>query len=71
MSVITISREFGNVGDDIGERIAQALGYHFVDKEFVGPVLSQYGLINFDSESDPPAFGKDSMRSGVSTEIRW
>ena len=50
MTVITISREFGNVGDDIGERIAQGLGYHFVDKEFVGAVLRQYGLINFDSE---------------------
>ena len=50
MTVITISREFGNVGDDIGERIAQRLGYHFVDKEFVGAVLSEYGLIDFDSE---------------------
>jgi cytidylate kinase len=50
MTVITISREFGNVGDDLGERIAQRLGYHFVDKEFVGAVLSEYGLIDFNSE---------------------
>ena len=33
MSVITISREFGCVGDDMGERIAHGLGYHFVGKE--------------------------------------
>ena len=57
MSVITISREFGSVGDDIGERIAQGLGYHFVDKEFIGDLLSQYGLVNFESEFEtPPSF---------------
>ena len=43
MTVITISREFGNVGDDLGERIAQRLGYHFVDKEFVGAYLVSMG----------------------------
>ena len=57
MSVITISREFGNVGDDIGERIAQGLGYHFVDKEFIADLLRQYGLVNFDREFEtPPGF---------------
>ena len=50
MSVITISREFGSQGDYIAERIAQSLGYHFVDKEFIGIVLSQYGLAEFDRE---------------------
>ena len=47
MSVITISREFGSVGDDMGERIAQTLGYQFVDKEFIGVLLSEYGLVEF------------------------
>jgi cytidylate kinase len=50
MSVITISREFGSEGDDIARRIAQTLGYHFVDKELIGTLLSQYGLIEFDKE---------------------
>jgi cytidylate kinase len=57
MSVITISREFGSVGDDIGERIARGLGYHFVDKAFIGDLLSQYGLVNFEKAFEtPPGF---------------
>ena len=54
MSVITISREFGSVGDDIGARIAERLGYHFVDKEFIGALLREYGLINFEKEFETP-----------------
>ena len=50
MSVITISRDFGSEGNNIAERIAQILGYHFVDKEFFAAVLSQYGLVEFDRE---------------------
>jgi len=52
MSVITISRDFGSEGDYIAEKVAQILGYHFVDKEFFSKVLSQYGLIEFDEEYD-------------------
>ncbi len=50
MPVITISREFGSEGDYIAEKIAQILGYHFVDKEFIGTLLKQYGLVEFDRE---------------------
>jgi cytidylate kinase len=50
MSVITISREYGSVGDDMGERIAHGLGYHFVGKEFISALLSEYGLVSFDTE---------------------
>jgi hypothetical protein len=50
MSVITISREFGSEGDYIAKGIAQTLGYHFVDQEFIGTLLSQYGLVEFDRE---------------------
>jgi cytidylate kinase len=50
MSVITISREFGSVGDDFGERIAQALGYHCLCKEEIVALLSQYGMVEFDRE---------------------
>jgi cytidylate kinase len=54
MGVITISREFGSVGDDFGQRIAQKLGYHFVDKEFIAALLGRYGLINFEVEFETP-----------------
>lgn len=50
MTVITISREYGSGGDQLAEKVAQALGYHLVDKAFVSAVLCQYGLTEFDSE---------------------
>jgi len=50
MSVITISREFGSEGDYIAQKVAQALNYHFVDREFIGSVLGQYGYVEFDKE---------------------
>jgi cytidylate kinase len=57
MSAITISREFGSEGDYIAERVAQTLGYHLVDKEFIGAVLSQYGVVEFGREYETlPSF---------------
>jgi cytidylate kinase len=50
MTVITISREFGSEGEPIAKNIAQALGYHLVDKEFIIKVLDQYGLVEYDRE---------------------
>ena len=50
MGVITISRDFGSVSDDFGAQVARGLDYHFVDKEFVVALLSQYGMIEFDVE---------------------
>jgi len=52
MSVITISREFGSDGSYIAEKVAQALGYHFVDKKTMEDVLIQYGFVEFDKEYD-------------------
>jgi cytidylate kinase len=50
MSVITISREFGSEGDAIAQKVAQTLGYHFVDQKFIGTILGQYGYVEFDRE---------------------
>lgn len=50
MAVVTISREFGSGGQRVAEKVAQALGYHLVDKQFIGTVLSQYGLVEFGKE---------------------
>jgi cytidylate kinase len=50
MSVITISREFGSEGDAIARQVAQTLDYHFVDREFIGIILGQYGYVEFDKE---------------------
>jgi cytidylate kinase len=50
MSVITISREFGSEGDAIAQQAAQALNYHFVDQNFIGTILGQYGYVEFNKE---------------------
>ena len=48
MAVITISSELGSGGFDIGQRVAQNLGYEFVDKNTSDRVFRQYGLTKFD-----------------------
>ena len=50
MSVVTVSREFGSEGDALAHKVAQRLGYHFVDKKFIGHILGQYGYVEFDKE---------------------
>jgi len=50
MSAITISREIGSQGDEIAAQVALALGHHLVDRRFIGSILSQYGLVEFDQE---------------------
>ena len=47
MAVITISNELGSGGVDIGQRVAQSLGYEFVDKHTSDGILRQYGLTKF------------------------
>jgi cytidylate kinase len=47
MAVITVSRELGSNGQEIALEVAKTLGYPLVDKETIGTLLSQYGLINF------------------------
>jgi CMP/dCMP kinase len=47
MAVITISNEMGSGGVDVGQRVAQSLGYEFVDKHTSDRVFRQYGLTKF------------------------
>lgn len=47
MAVITISNELGSGGVDIGQRVAQSLGYEFVDRHTSDRVFRQYGLTKF------------------------
>ncbi len=52
MTTITISRDFGSEGDNVARRVAEDLGYHFVDKEIIGDLLGNYGFVEFDKEYD-------------------
>jgi hypothetical protein len=45
MAVMTISRELGSEGVTIAKKVAQELGYHFVDKDVIERVLDQYGFV--------------------------
>jgi cytidylate kinase len=57
MTVLTISRESGSNGRHIAEVVAQALGYHYVDKRTIESILSQYGFVEFDKEYEAaPSF---------------
>ena len=55
MSVITFSREIGSQGRQIAEKTAHELGYHFMDKNSIGSIMEEYGLVEFDRqyESSP------------------
>lgn len=48
MAVITISRQLGSGGIDIGQQVAKILGYAFVDKRTIDRFFRQYGLTKFD-----------------------
>lgn len=52
MAVLTISRKLGSGGDQIAQKVAETLGYKLVDKDFIGAVLEEYGLVEFDREYD-------------------
>lgn len=47
MAVITISRELGSGGLEIGQQVAKSLGYEFADKRTADGILRQYGLTKF------------------------
>lgn len=57
MATITISREYGSGGREVGEQVAKILGYEFVDKRIIEGVFRQYGLTKFgDLYTSAPSF---------------
>lgn len=44
MGIITISREFGSGGREIGKRLADELGYAYYDKEIVSAIAEKHKL---------------------------
>ncbi len=44
MNVITISREFGSGGRELGKRLAELLGYDYYDKEIISIIAQRHGL---------------------------
>jgi cytidylate kinase len=44
MAIITVSRQFYSFGDEIAKKVADDLGYDFIDKEKIGEALAILGL---------------------------
>ena len=44
MAVITITRQYGAGGSEVGRRVAERLGWTVIDNEFVSAVAAQAGL---------------------------
>ena len=66
MAVITISREIYSEGSYIGEKVAEALGYHFVDKSMIEKVFMEHSIAQFKGvyESVPGFWARfDDMRT--------
>lgn len=45
MSIITISHEMGAGGPEIGQQVAEKLGYRYVDHELISDAAHRYGLL--------------------------
>lgn len=44
MKIITISREFGSGGRELGKRLAETLGFDYYDKEIITAIAGKQGL---------------------------
>lgn len=44
MNVVTISREFGSGGREVGKRLADALGYEYYDSEIIAMIAEKANL---------------------------
>src|SRR5216683_2891655 len=43
MGVVAISQVLGSLGDDIGRKLAEALGYRFADREVIAAAAERFG----------------------------
>jgi len=44
MKIITISREFGSGGRELGKRMADILGFDYYDREIISAIAENKGL---------------------------
>ena len=44
MKLITISREFGSGGRELGKRLADEMGFSYYDKEIIGKIAENLEL---------------------------
>ena len=61
MKIITVSREFGSGGREVGKRLADILGYDYFDREILTELASK---INMDE-----AYIETTLNSGILRSI--
>ncbi len=52
MAVITISRKLGSMGTYVGRKLAERIGYDYVDKQCLSQIMREYGFSKFDNIYD-------------------
>ena len=66
MAVITVSRQMGSLGTEIGRDLAKQLNYDYADKERIGQMLMGYGLpepeVDKFDEKKPPFWDSFSLQ---------
>ena len=45
MSILTVSHEIGAGGPEIGQKVADQLGWHYVDQELISDAALRYGVL--------------------------
>ncbi len=65
MAVVTVSRDSGSGGTYIAEKTAEALGYHFADRNAAVAIMEEYGFSRYEEEYESTSgFRLDFVRTG-------
>lgn len=65
-NVITISREYGSGGYEIGQKVAKKLGYRFLDKELIADLADKLMVSQeFIEATDTPRVKKNIFRENI------
>ena len=44
MKIITIGRQFGSGGRELGKRLSDVLGFDYYDREIITSIAEKYGM---------------------------
>lgn len=71
MAVVTISRKLGSMGTYVGKKLAQRIGYDYVDKHGLAQIMKEYGFSKFDSVYETMPTLKDYFDQYRDSTIRF
>ena len=80
MRIITIGREFGSGGRELGKRLSEALGFAYYDDEILTAIAQHSGLAksyvdsiveNSSMQAYPIVYGKTFVTPSISSDNHW